>query len=52
MTPTQFVKMVATLHWDGEEVNGELFNLPNDDMYDSYVFLIQQAREIVKERKR
>jgi len=50
MSPEQFVKLVAAMKYDGEELSdGTFYDQPHNELYDSHLFVIEQAREIVKE---
>lgn len=47
MTDREFVKMVAALHWDNEELpDGTETDISNDEMYDTFVRIISTARDM------
>ena len=42
----KFVAMVANLTMDGEEIDGEPWDMPSDDAVDTIHSLINRAREL------
>jgi hypothetical protein len=46
MTAKEFVAMVAALAKDGETVDGEEWEMPIDDSFDTLHSLIDKARDI------
>lgn len=47
---TDFVRLVANMTMDGEEINGRAWEMPIDDVFDTVNNLIRTARELLNNK--